>query len=548
MKRIFTLVTAFIFCLQARTQIVLNELYTEPSSGNHEFFELYNTTGIGGNLSVNDYTIVTFFDISGSKGFYVMDLPNMTISPFGYFVGSSAIPFNFQGVTNSTASDFSWNAAAFTANQGSLKKWVKGGLNVLDGNLNYDQSPIAGGFNDFFYRRTGTGASYTVFMYKNGVLVNTFVGGTGGNTTVTTEIVNMPSLFVDMAGTSTDFTINFSGYASLPLEYCTNDAGSDNGYIREFDGACASWKKSSSSVMHTPRASNGTLSTSSSGTISVASAIAVGNAVTGSTVNYDVVSAPASSFPVQMDVYTDKGTISKVLDAGDGYVATNTETVISQGPFYSTFFPYNANILIVVKTSAGCIDRNVWIPNAILLSVNMVSFEGEQKKDVNTLKWKVQSNETAARFEVQKTMDGTNYTTAGFVLASEKSGEENYEFKETALAGRTIYRLKIYNKSGKVEYSNLVVFQAAGLSSNTLTVVNNPVIHTLSLNYTNNNNSSSKVEIFDMAGHVLQQQSVNMQKGMNNLNIELNGKLNAGNYVVRVSDGLSQSTARFIKQ
>jgi hypothetical protein len=549
MKQIFTLLT-FVVLLgsNSRSQVVLNEIYTDPGSGKHEFFELYNTNPTG-TISVDNFTIITFFDISGSKGFYVMDLPNMSIASRGYFVGSAALPFNYQTVVNSTASDFNWNSVALTANNGSLKKWVKGTTNLFDGNANYDASLLPLNFNDFFYRRTGTGASYTVFVYNNGQLINTFIGGTGGNATIITEIVNMPSLFVDMAGGSTDFTINFSGYASLPLEYCIQDAGSDNGYIREFDGACNYWVKSSSGVQHTPQASNGALTTSNNGTVNVAAAIARGNAVTGSLITYDAVAGPTSAFPLQLQVFTDLGTTNGSLDGSDVFVAANTENVVSDGAFYTTFFPYNAHILIAVKTNAGCIDRILWIPNAIVLGVKLISFEGEMKNGFVQLDWQVGENETATRFEVQKSINGGDFVTISSITATSKKGDEKYTFSTPANTdSRVSYRLATFGKSGKVDYSKTIVFTPSGTQSRRIVLLNNPVTESLSISYASTAAGYIEVSVVDMKGSVVKKEKLNSIKGNNIFQVSLPASLQKGLYVVDLFDGKEHINTKFIRQ
>jgi len=128
MKKTFTLFTAacLYFGQTANSQVVLNELYTDPGNGKSEFFELYNPSASAIPASMDNYTLLCFFDISNQLGFYVMDLPNLTVTAKGYFVGSAALPFNYQGITNSTASDFSWNSAAFVANNGYVRKWGTG--------------------------------------------------------------------------------------------------------------------------------------------------------------------------------------------------------------------------------------------------------------------------------------------------------------------------------------------------------------------------------------------------------------------------------------
>jgi len=542
MKKIFTLITFFFVIVRpAKSQVVINELYTDPGAGKSEFFELYNTNP-GGSLSMDNFTMVTFFNVSGTKGFYVLDMPNMSIPARGFFVGSAANPFNYQGVVNSTATDFNWNNAI---SNGSLKKWVQGGLNVVDGNLYYDQAAVPANFNDLFNRVTGSGSSYSVFLYRDGVLINSFLGGTGGAAAVLPAILAMPSLFVDMAGASTDFTIDFSTYGSIPVENCTQDAGSDNGFIREFDGACASWKKSSSAVTHTPHVSNGSLMGSTTSQISISAAITPGTALTGSIINSDVVSAPSSYFPIDLQIYKDNGTTSGALDANDVYLTTNTETKVTDGPFHNTFFPYNSHMLIAAKTSAGCIDKIMYIPNSIALAVQLISFDGNRVNTAVHLNWDVEENESAERFEVQKSTDGINFTTEAVVFSTDLTGRQQYDYN-TSSDGTIIYRLRIFNKSSTVIISKSVAFTTKADTKNKLSIVN-PVNDRLLMTYQANTNSTAQITVADMAGRLVQQSSVKVYTGRNEISIPLNSSVKSGTYIIILNDNGERLTAKFIK-
>ena len=103
MKQFFTLFTGIIMSFSSTAQVVLNELYTDPGAGKHEFFELYNTNSSSVPISLAGYSVITYFEGAGTeKGFYVLDLPDLDIPSKGYCVGSSANPFNYQSVSGST--------------------------------------------------------------------------------------------------------------------------------------------------------------------------------------------------------------------------------------------------------------------------------------------------------------------------------------------------------------------------------------------------------------------------------------------------------------
>ncbi len=547
MKKILLLIALVDLVLVSRTQVVFNEVYPSPSSGNNEFFELYNTTGSPAPLSLDSFTIVTYFRISGKEGFYVMDLPNLTIDPAGYLVGASAIPFSYQNVANSTAANFSWNDSALGSNNGYVKMWLQQSGSSADGNLYYNEGTIPSNFNDFFVPHNGSGATYTIFLYKNGVLINALIFGTGGYDTVIPEIINMPPLFVDMSGASPDFTIDFSNYGSVPVEKVNENTGTDNGYVRTADGVCGSWEKSSNAVSYSPQLSNGRAD-AYSGTISVTAFVKKGTTATGSKLIYDVISAPSASFPIQLDVYKDDGPSVLSLDASDTYIESNTETVVTDGPFTTLFKPYDANMLLVVKSNAGCIDKVLYSPNIAILPVKLIYFLGNLENDRVTLQWTVSQNESSASFEIERSEDGINFITTGTVPATGKSGTENYSYTEIMKTSKIYYRLKMYDKNQSAEFSKTIVLQTANLNSTALKIINNPATDKVTIQFTATNNQPAEIRIYDMSGRLQMLQRMNVSQGNNQLSLGLSAAFKTGIYAVEMNNGTMKQSAKFIKQ
>jgi type IX secretion system substrate protein len=546
MKKIILLIAIINFVLVSRSQVLFNEVYCEPAAGNSEFFELYNAGTSSTPESLDNYTIVTYFETPKQKGFFVMDLPNLTIAPKGYFVGASSIPFSYQGVTNSTAADFSWNSAAFTSNNGYVREWLYNpGGSTADGNPNYDTVALPADFNDFFFRRTGSGPTYTTFLFKNGVVVDALVFGTGGAASVLPAIVGSPPLFIDMSGTSPDFTLNFGSLASQPIETTGQDAGTDNGYYRSADGLCGGWLKSDAQSQHTPQKTNGSVD-AYSGSISVTAVIQRGTAATGSTITYDVIAAPLTSFPVTMDVYKDDGTSLLKLDAGDNYVASNTEDTVTDGPFTTWFTPYSANMLIVVKSNIGCIDKILYSPNISILPVTLVYFQGNRENNMTTLRWNVAQNEMSGGFEVERSYDGTNFSTAGTVIATSKTGSETYTFTESIAGNKIYYRLKMYDPKQSVSYSKILQFQNS--TSSTLKILNNPVSDRLSISINSISNQSVELKVYDLTGRLHMKQTINISSGNNIFNLPLSSSMSKGIYAVEVTNGDVRHAAKFVKQ
>ena len=548
MKKILPLLLLSVGWIQLNAQAILNEVYAFPGGSRHEFYEFYNNSN--STVSMDNYTLVTYYQEGAKDGFFVMDIPNLPVAPRGFFVGSSAVPFNYQGVANSTMSQYSWNDLAFmAANNGYLKKWIRSTSipAAIDGNANYDLTPIPADFNDVFQKIGGGGATYNVFVYRNGVLMNIFLGGTGGDTFIPTYITSLPSLYVDMSASAPDFNINFSGYANARTEYVIQDIGSDNGYIRLRDGFCGTWTKSSSQVTHSPGVTNGGDPDLAQALVSVSSVIVRGNAVTGSTVNYDVVAANIIEFPVTLNVYVDNGTVPGQIDAGDTYIDTKIENAVTDGPFSTVFFPYTANILIQTVTSAGCIDNEQMIPNAGILPVRMTSFQAINRESSVELKWSVAQNENGKEFQIEKSTDGKTFTSVATVPASVKTGSENYAYNDAGVSVNTFYRVKLVDRNTQPSYSNTLMI-AKKTTHGFLSLNQNPVDSYLGFSVNANGNTMGTVNIYNAAGTKMVSQKINLTKGTNSITLNLDGKIYTGMYILEVLSNQETQSVKFLKR
>jgi hypothetical protein len=551
MKKIFTLaLTLTVLFNGLHSQVVLNEIYTSPGGGKQEFFELYNSSTQSTPQSVDGFTVVTYFEEAGTKGFYVLDLPALFINPHGFFVGAASMPFNFQGTTNSTKADFSWNSPTLAANSGYLKKWVMTGSDASDGNVSYNEAAVPANFNDFFYEKS-TVINFSVFVFKNGLLVNSFYGGVGGTTTQPAFITSMPSLNVNslVGVTNTPFTINFSSLANNLAEYVIPSPGTDNGYIRASDGVCGTWKKSSSGSTHTPGATNGS---SGSGSVTVTASIARGvYPATTSTVTFDVTEAAAAAFPVELQVYIDNGSVPGDLDALDTYLTSVTQTLLSDPASTVTFSPSSANIMVVAKTAAGCFGQQKFVTDGTnaTLPIKLVSFNGNMKDDKVALMWKVDLNETADRFEIERSVDGGKFTYVATVMGTSNSGSAVYSYTdETAPGVKVAYRLKMIDNNQKNEYSKIISFYSGSKDGKSISLLQNPVYDKINISFQTIEKENIDIRVIDMTGSLKATQRVSVQPGANVLTMQLPGTLATGTYIVSVVHSKGMYNQKLLKQ
>lgn len=539
MKKIFTLCVFVFAAIITRSQAVLNEVYPQPGSGDHEFFELYNENNSTENL--DNYTIVAYYDDGTTTGFYVLDLPNHTVSAHGYYVGASQNPFDIQGQAGQTA-DFSWNSMPAG---GALTKWERNGSS-------YVSVAVPANLNDLFVRVNGGGSGvFHVFVYKNGIIVNGLIGGIS-TAVVPPYIKGMPNLPVDMSGTSPDFTINFNTMADNSLEYLTNSVGTNNGYFRSSDGLCGAWLKSDSPGQHTPGSTNGL-----AGSLNPANQVSIAAVVsqypsdpTKALLSYNITAAPAGAFPAIVEVYTDLG-IADQWDVNDVLVDTRTITSTLAGNQYIILPSWDVAVIIVVKSASDCYNKTLPVGNYwSVLPVQLISFQGNvDTKNKVSLQWRIENNRTVDQFEVQRSHDGREFKTVGIVFASEKSNIEDYMFYETISSfEKVMYRLKMIDKNNNVSYSKTLAFQNKAVTTNSIKIFNNPVVDQLIFNYTAFASRIIDIKVYDMSGRVMISGKVNSLEGNNMISFPLASTLKPSTYVVAVNNGSDIQTAKFIKQ
>ena len=539
MKKTLTLCVFVCLSILSGAQAVLNEVYPQPGNGYHEFFELYNEYNATENL--DNYTLVTYYEEGTKTGFYVLDFPNHSMPAHGYYVGASQNPFDIQAQLGQTA-NFNWNAMPAG---GSLTKWERNGST-------YNSVAVPANLNDLMVRIVGgSDGVYHVFLYKNGILVNGVVGGIN-TTSLPGTIKSMPILPVDMSGSSPDFTVNFNSIVDSEIEFIPNSLGTNNGYFRNVDGLCGTWLKSDSPGQHTPGATNGASpNLNPSGQIAISAVVSqYFMDATKALLTYNITSAPAAAFACTVEVYIDNG-IAGQYDVSDVLLDIRTITSATAGDQYVILSSWDVSVIIVVRGAADCYNKTIPVANYwSVLPIQLISFQGNiNKNNRATLQWTVGNNEEVNQFEVQRSLDGTEFKTIGLVFASEKRNSEEYMFYETVTGyDKVMYRLKMISKNNEVSYSKVLVFQTKSINTNAIKIIGNPVNDQLTFNYTATTTKSLDIRIYDMSGRVMMTNIATSAEGNNIISFPLTAGFAPNMYILEINNGTGIQKAKFIKQ
>jgi hypothetical protein len=202
----------------------------------------------------------------------------------------------------------------------------------------------------------------------------------------------------------------------------------------------------------------------------------------------------------------------------------------------------NLSINAPYTYAGGCAFASIPLP------VQLISFNGSLVNNKVQLKWFVAENELGDRFEIEKSADGRNFSTIGYVLPLSKNGTQDYLFNEgIELNGAGYYRLKIVNKSGAIVQSNIVVLKNDKASTASSLVVLKSKGSSVSFNYTSSVNGVYHVNVFSVTGAKILTSSITMQKGLNATSLEANRLMSNGIYVLEVTNGTDRSVTKFIK-
>jgi trimeric autotransporter adhesin len=203
--------------------------------------------------------------------------------------------------------------------------------------------------------------------------------------------------------------------------------------------------------------------------------------------------------------------------------------------------------------------RRLWAPYiggdeaSILLPVQLVSFNGAKEGKANKLQWSTSSESNNKGFELQRSIDGKDFSTITFINTKAENGTSSnyltYNFIDERATNVTLYyRLKQLDRDGKITYSSSTVIikgDKAGLEISS--VYPNPAKERVNLAITSGFNQKATISITDINGKTVKQISTTLNAGDNYINLDINS-LASGSYFIRLINSQSEiKTAQFIK-
>ena len=181
-------------------------------------------------------------------------------------------------------------------------------------------------------------------------------------------------------------------------------------------------------------------------------------------------------------------------------------------------------------------------PTSGNLPVSLIDFSGLYKSNGNIeINWVTTFEQNSDKFDVERSLNGTNWETAGTVKAQGASTiKKGYTFtdnvgRNTANKKDLYYRLKIADLDGKVTVSRILVVRVYNTSSTKMISVSpNPAKNDIAATIQLNEASVVVLKIMNNAGGEVMRKTVKLAAGSNSLLMEGTSKLTPGMYIMEV--------------
>lgn len=180
---------------------------------------------------------------------------------------------------------------------------------------------------------------------------------------------------------------------------------------------------------------------------------------------------------------------------------------------------------------------------AAVLPLRFLSFEATKNRDKVTLQWKTTEEANTSHFDIERSINGVDFTVIGRVNSRNVAGVHQYTMDDgQPHRGINLYRLKQVDLDGSFSYSHIakVLFDPV----RTMAVYPNPASEKISI-VLDKPSAKWMSTIYDSRGVMVKQELATGSGTTLELNVAV---LPAGTYSIVLNNGMETIHARFVKQ
>lgn len=184
----------------------------------------------------------------------------------------------------------------------------------------------------------------------------------------------------------------------------------------------------------------------------------------------------------------------------------------------------------------------------VVLPVSLTSFNAAVKNSTNTLTWATASESNNSGFEIESSLNGTDFNKIGFLASKGVSGNStttlSYIYEDAKAAkGVTYYRLKQIDLNGAFEYSDVKAIDNKLSKTADFTIYPNPVVNYINVATSIENLNGYQYELYNSNGVKVKTQNL-----LNDKVLDVN-ELAPSVYILKiVKDNNLVQSFRIVKQ
>ena len=231
------------------------------------------------------------------------------------------------------------------------------------------------------------------------------------------------------------------------------------------------------------------------------------------------------------------------------YTWTTTDGHIVSNPVNDSIMVDSAGTYVVSQQlrsfcpvySTDTVVVNPFDATCSVLKTTITNFSGWITGNNAQLSWSVMNNSEVRFFEIERSMDGTNFSALQNLNAENSDlPDVNYNYtdynslKESACV---FYRLKIINVAGNISYSKVVRVSLKDSFTGRVKVFPNPVTDKLQVSINAPEQEIVELSIYDAAGRLMRKLQRNIDKGNSKITITDFQSWPTGIYSIKVVAG-----------
>jgi hypothetical protein len=180
------------------------------------------------------------------------------------------------------------------------------------------------------------------------------------------------------------------------------------------------------------------------------------------------------------------------------------------------------------------------------MASKLINFKGSLKNRISKLAWMMSANTETDYFEVERSLNSSDFQVVGKIGVEPKSSMQSYSFDDDITginAPLLYYRLKIKANNGAVSYSSIVTIEQK--SQTDVAVFPNPVKDVLQLSIPSSKQQEIQVMVYDISGSLVSISKFGLKEGNNMVQVR-SGTWKSGVYMVNVKTDADNVWQKFV--